>query len=194
MNPTHLPFLLIPLLLAAPALRAQDAASDYMDQIHEVTAKQLEEQLRQDSIDDAEAAGWDEHFRTSDIPGERGAGFSRWADPPKGLRIGSICMDGSRRDERGRGACSGYGGVRYWIYQVGEDSTVFFPTENHWAHPEPLTEMEINNLSSRTTAEPLGKTPGRGRIGYGEVFLGMIICATIAYIAKLWFDHGQSVH
>ena len=97
-------------------------------------------------------------------------------------------------DERGQGACSGYGGVRFWIYQVGEDSTVFYPTDNHWAHPDSLSELELNNLSSRTTDEPMGRSPGRRGMSFGEIALGMMVCLTIAYIAKLWFDRGEFFH
>ncbi|HYG03237.1 MAG TPA: hypothetical protein VD927_12385 [Chryseosolibacter sp.] len=30
-------------------------------------------------------------------------------------RIGAICMDGSRSDATGSGACSHHGGVDYWL-------------------------------------------------------------------------------
>ena len=191
------PTLIIPFLCYAltPGLQAQeqDMTSDYMDHIHEVSAEQLEAQWKQDSAE-MEQAGWDEQFRTSDQPGERGTGFSKSDKPPKGLRVACICMDGSRRDERGKGACSGYGGVRFWVYQVAEDSTVLYPTENHWAHPDSLSEEELNNLSSRTADEPMGKSPGRRGLNFGEIALGMMVCLTIAYIAKLWFDRGEFFH
>jgi len=193
MKPIYLTHFLFFALFPCANAQEQDITGDYMDHIHQVSAEQLEAQWKQDSAEQ-EQAGWDEHFHTSDLPGERGTGFSRSDDPPKGLRVGCICMDYSRRDERGKGACSGYGGVRFWIYQVAEDSVAYFPTENHWAHPDSLSQEELMNLSSRNTDEPLGAAPGRRGLPFGEIALGMMVCLTIAYIAKLWFDRGEFFH
>lgn len=47
-------------------------------------------------------------------------------------RLGCICMDGSRSQTKGRGACSGHGGVKYWIYKDdlnGHPSVSLMPTE-----------------------------------------------------------------
>lgn len=30
-------------------------------------------------------------------------------------RVGAICMDGSKTDATGSGACSNHGGVNYWV-------------------------------------------------------------------------------
>lgn len=34
-----------------------------------------------------------------------------------GIRIGAVCKDGSTTGVTGRGACSGHGGVNYWLYR-----------------------------------------------------------------------------
>jgi hypothetical protein len=181
--------LLILFLFPSFSIQAQepDITSDFLDHLHEKAAESIEAQLQSDTAD-IDGESWDEYFHTSDMEGERATGFSRSAETPRGLRIGCVCMDGSRMDERGKGACSGYGGVRFWIYQISEDSVTLYPTDNHWAHPEPLSEMELNNLSSRNTDEKLGKAPGKKSYGWEEVIIAFMICVTIAYVAKLWFQ------
>ena len=176
-------FLWLPLFL-----RAQTITDDWMQEMHQQAAKEIEAQLQeQDSLEQAEE-GWDDHYRTSDLEGERGTGYNRYAGEPDGVRVGCMCMDGTRSDERGRGACNGYGGVRYWIYLVGEDSTVLYPTSRHWEHPDPLSEQELANLSSRTTGQVYGKSRGKGGpISTNELLAIVAMSATVAYVAKLLF-------
>lgn len=191
-------FMLLPL-----ALPAQDLTGIAVDYLTTKAVEQVEKQLfSTDTTDTApeEDEGWDDYFRTSDLETESATGFRRDSEAPAGVRTGCICMDGSRRDERGRGACSGRGGVRFWIYQVGEDSTVHFPTDRHWDHPEPLSERELNNLSAYNTSpgdddEEKDEAPdsfwmGQGlNFGLWDVLAAMMICLTMAYTSKLWFGN-----
>ena len=36
---------------------------------------------------------------------------------PEQIRIGAVCKDGTSSTATGSGACSGHGGVNYWIYK-----------------------------------------------------------------------------
>jgi len=181
------------LLLAGPAA-AQDVTGVVMDIIQEKAAEQIEKQLFGDTTETADDPGWDDYWRTSEQEGAPGADYGDRPKPPEGLRIGCICMDGSRRDERGRGACSGRGGVRYWLYQV-DDSVVQYATDRHWEHPEPLSETERLNLSAYNTSpgddddEDRAAGAARQGLGFGlpEVLITMMVCLTMAYIARLWF-------
>ncbi len=137
---------------------------------------------------DVDGEGWDDHYRTSDETGERGTEYwSRGDAPPDGVRVGCICMDGSRSEERSTGACGGYGGVRYWLYQISPDSIAWFPTRRHWQHPEELSDTELANLASRNRKEKFGSGFGGSSWGIYQMLSVMIICITIAYIAKLYF-------
>ena len=139
----------------------------------------------------AEEEAWEEFFRTSDLEGEDAVGYSSGLLPPKGIRVGCICMDGTRKDDRGRGACGGFGGVRFWLYQINEDSVAMYPTSRHRIHPEPLSEMETNNLSSRNAfaAEPPAKRRSWYDYRLEDVLIAMMVCITIGYVAKMWFRH-----
>lgn len=188
---------LFKLLLVAPLvcltaipIFSQAVTDELLRQFHKEAARQMEEQLNDDTAD-IDGSGWDEYYRTSEQQGRPASGFDPNAPKPSGKRVGCICMDGVRQDKGGRGACSGHGGVRYWIYQVTEDSTALYPTDNHWEHPEPLDNQERMSLAAYNE-EGSDNPPGRGfRIGWGETLLGLMVCVTIAYIAKLWFtNHG----
>ncbi len=41
----------------------------------------------------------------------------RTAEEEKALRVGAICADGTQSTTTGRGACSGHGGVKQWLYK-----------------------------------------------------------------------------
>ncbi len=176
--------------LGTAVLWGQELTGEVLDQIHEKLAREMEEQFfAADSVVIAEEEAWEDFFRTSDLAGEDAVGYNAGLRPPKGVRIGCVCMDGTEQDERGRGACSGRGGVRFWLYQIDEDSIAYHPTNRHHAHPEPLSVMEINNLSSRNATAPEPPAGNRfwGNYRLEEVLIAMMVCLTIAYLAKLWF-------
>jgi hypothetical protein len=172
---------------------AQDLSGEVLDAIHERLSRSIEDNFFaiQDSVVIAEEEAWEEFFRTSDLEGEDAVGYSPGLAVPKGIRIGCICMDGTRKDDRGRGACGGFGGVRFWLYQINEDSVAMHPTNKHRTHPEPLTEMETNNLSSRNafSAEPPAKHRSWHDYRLEDVLIAMMVCVTIGYVAKMWFHH-----
>jgi len=196
------PFFFALLLIPATGA-AQDLTGVAVEFLTNKAAEQIEKQLFSTDTTEITAdedEGWDDYFRTSDLETESATGFRRDSETPAGLRTGCICMDGSRRDERGRGACSGRGGVRFWIYQVGEDSIVHFPTDRHWDHPEPLSERELNNLSAYNTSpgddEEEEKEASNSfwmnqslNFGLWDALAAMMICLTMAYTAKLWFSN-----
>lgn len=107
--------------------------------------------------------------------------------PGKGRRIGAICVDGSTSKATGRGACSGHGGVAYWLY---EDSTGRQPVR-----VEP-TARAGDSLTGRS-AGPLAdaaRTVGdeavvqehwaRPFFEFGSV---VAVCLMLGYIARLFF-------
>ncbi|MCB0580634.1 MAG: hypothetical protein KDD10_15145 [Phaeodactylibacter sp.] len=164
-------------------------ADDLMDAFHEEAANRIEEALREDE----EAADsvawvpdldeWEESFRTSE-----------WdavvSDRPEGRRIGCICMDGAPQEEKGRGACAGRGGVRFWLYQNG-DSIILDPTRRHYGHPAPFTEEEKGRLAAYNEGERVAYGAGR-RLGddFANIVMVMMVCITIGYVARLYFTHG----
>ncbi|QLY40649.1 hypothetical protein HF295_07240 [Hujiaoplasma nucleasis] len=48
---------------------------------------------------------------------------SSGTDGTTGVRIGAICEDGWRSSSTGSGTCSWHGGVDYWLYRGGTEST-----------------------------------------------------------------------
>ena len=164
-------------------------ADDLMKAFHEETANQIEYELNAyeeepDTVVDwiPDSDDWEAVFRTSD-----------WdavvTDYPEGQRIGCICMDGSPQDDRGRGACGGRGGVRFWLYQQG-DSIFMDPTMRHKSHPDPYTEEDKQNLAAYNehSGQLLGSSNKSSSIGdFKEIVMVMMVCLTIAYVARLYF-------
>lgn len=123
-------------------------------------------------IEANEAARMEEIFRTSEQEGEtptnrrqRDKKTKRVSVPRGAFRIGCQCMDGSHSDTRSTGACSGHGGVRYWVYRTLEGDTVHVLTARHEAHPQPLDAAEMSELSQKRAdrtqqiAKPISPVP-----------------------------------
>ena len=122
-------------------------------------------------IEANEQALVEELFRSSDQPGEiptsrrqREGRTKRVSVPKGGFRIGCMCMDATRSDTRSTGACSGHGGVRFWVYRTPEGDTVHVLTGRHERHPHALNATELSELSQKradriqhlpTVAKPL---------------------------------------
>jgi hypothetical protein len=101
-------------------------------------------------------SGLEYAIRTGDWPGERPVdgrrsrnGVRRVSVPRGAARVGCICMDDTPNATRSIGACSGHGGVRYWLYRTVEGDTVRVVTGRHERHPGPLTEAERSALVQR---------------------------------------------
>ena len=103
---------------------------------------------------------------------------------PTGNRIGCICMDDDRQNKRGTGACSGHGGVRFWLYQQESGWILEFPTKRHKKHPAPLSYEERTRLASFKIKD---KTSDK-QSSFLDLLMLVICCLTIAYIAKLWWE------
>lgn len=142
-----------------------------------------------------DTTGWDEDYRTSEEDGQRSTQFNFDIEhpPSDAVRIGCICMDGTTMDLKGTGACSGYGGVRYWIYQRADGTELTFPTDRHRAHPEPLTEEELASLASNTKRQKYGNAYERVSDGFDweELMAVMMICVTIAFITKTFWGRRK---
>lgn len=103
-------------------------------------------------IEANERRAYEEYFRTSEQPGEtptnarqRNQG-KRVSPPPGAARVGCICMDDTPSDATSIGACSGHGGVRYWLYLQPNGDTVRVTTGRHEQHPHPLDSIERSEL------------------------------------------------
>jgi len=101
-----------------------------------------------------ERAAMEDFFRTSEQDGEtpvnarQRRGHTKRVSVPKGAaRIGCMCMDDTRSPARSIGACSGHGGVRYWLYRTPEGDTVRVLTARHELHPHPLDSVERSALA-----------------------------------------------
>lgn len=99
----------------------------------------------------------EEYFRTSEQPGEtpvnrrqRERGTRRFSAPPGAARVGCLCMDDTPSKATSVGACSGHGGVRYWLYAQPNGDTLRVPTARHEQHPQPLDSLERTELVSPT--------------------------------------------
>lgn len=106
-------------------------------------------------IESNERSALEEIFRTSEHPGETPTGareraghFKKRVSVPRGaIRTGCICMDGSSSDAHSAGACSGRGGVRFWVYRTKEGDTVQILTARHERHPQALDSTELSEIN-----------------------------------------------
>jgi len=137
--PKLFPVFFAVLFAATGALRAQDPDID-----------QNEENVLEDI------------FRSSDVDGEiptafrdRGAGIKKRVSVPAGAkRVGCVCMDGSRSEAHSAGACSGSGGVRFWVYKTPEGDTTHVLTARHERHPHALDSIELSEVNQTRRAAP----------------------------------------
>lgn len=105
----------------------------------------------------------EELFRTSDVDPSK-ATSSRVRDgmvrrvsaPLGGVRVGCVCMDDTRSTSHSSGACSGRGGVRYWLYRKPEGDTVKVLTLRHERHPHPLDSIERSEINTPKVKIPEG--------------------------------------
>lgn len=137
---------------------------------------------------------WTEIWRSSDLPGERGTqrrGPDDWEARPQGKRKGCICMDGTEQRHRGRGACSGRGGVRYWIYETPEGRELTHPTARHYLHPDPLTSDEKLGLAAYNEEKD---PPSKKRTGMqvdSFVSLAIVLASLTMVIFFMRYTIGQ---
>lgn len=176
-------------------------------------------------IADDERARMEEIYRSSDHEGEiptgrrqREARTKRVSIPKGAFRIGCVCMDDTRSDTRSTGACSGHGGVRYWVYRTREGDTVHVLTDRHERHPQALDAAEMSELVQKradrtqnlpTAAKPLTPVPyaspsppvvvmpdSDGRFGWGDAAALSIAGITLYFIVRFvlrWAHHNQNL-
>lgn len=130
----------------------------------------------------------DEVYRTSQNPDTTQPRY-----PPKdGIRIGCICMDNTAQDDVGRGACSGRGGVRYWLYKLPDKTEpVYFATERHHNHPQDLTPTELQRLDAhnpyrkpKPDADSNALMPIIPMGGVLQLLTVIILCTTVITIVR----------
>lgn len=168
-------------------------ADKLMEALHEEAAGYIEQQLNayeQEEEEAVDTTGWSEEadawgnwFRTSEWEAEV-------TDRPEGRRIGCICMDGTPQDDRGRGACAGRGGVRFWLHQQG-DTLYMDPTLKHKTHPDAFSQEEKETRFAAYNESGGGfKGQRQSVLGeFKEIIMVMMVCLTVAYVARLYFMH-----
>lgn len=154
--------------------------------------EQVIEEVLIDQLSDEEL--WDTAYHTSDEEGEKSTQYHHRESPPDGaIRTGCECMDGEVLEQKGQGACSGHGGVRYWRYQLVDGDLYLMPTDRHRDHPEPLSKTEIQNLSAHNTGAPKSYFYRRGSsMSWMDMVSLLIICLTVAYVARLIWQDGNN--
>jgi len=137
----------------------------------------------------ADSIDWDAEFHLSD-PVDTAYNKQHQQPPQNAIRVGCFCMDNTRQDDVGRGACGGRGGVRFWLYHVpGIDSLYSVPTQRHQSHPQALTDMELMQLDAhnpfrQTDKDKNGNTPF---IPFGSIIqllAVVVVCATVLKIVQ----------
>ena len=102
--------------------------------------------------------GLDKVFRTSDIdnnipttaegrrnnPNRKSGNTS--GSLPRANRIGCLCMDYEQSSVTGKGACSGHGGVRFWLSLNETGDTVREATWRHQMNPDTLYDKKVTQL------------------------------------------------
>lgn len=152
-------------------------------------------------IAENETSVLEEIFRTSELDGETPTNARarraspanrRMSAPPGARRVGCICMDDTRSPARSAGACSGRGGVRYWLYRQLEGDTVRVLTGRHERHPHPLDSVERSALNPvRPPARPRAGSPA-GLTSLQPIILSPAMPQTSLPADKGWFDWSDA--
>ena len=123
---------------------------------------------------------WTAIWRSSDVDStgrHYRYGANDWETRPKGKRTGCICMDGSEDENRGRGACAGHGGVRYWKHELPDGKEMHHATSRHFRHPDPLSKDEKLVLAANN--EEVDDKPGHNPFGSKNVMDSFVNLAII---------------
>ncbi len=153
------------------SMAIEEPAVDSIDTLEPMTDEEWEDR-------------WDSVFRISEMDGQRSTKHQfREYNKPEGRRIGCICMDEIIQDEKGRGACTGRGGVRYWLYLQENDSIHKMATARHYGHPEPLNEEDIANLS-RHNLKKNEMNDYNLLYGFYQMIIVMTVCATLVLMVR----------
>lgn len=180
-------------------------------------------QAQDPDIEADERAVLEDIYRSSDEAGEtptsagerqRRSGGKRVSVPRGATRIGCICMDDSPSKAQSIGACSGHGGVRYWLYRNPEGDTLRVITGRHERHPQPLDSAErseivqqrplrAKNLPAIASVSPVAYMPPpiviqmpetSAPIGWGEIVMITIAGASFFFTTRLllnWADANR---
>lgn len=164
-------------------------------------------------------------YRSSDEAGEtpvsygrrqRRNGDKRVSVPRGAFRIGCICMDDSGSPAQSIGACSGHGGVRYWLYRTAEGDTLRIITGRHERHPQPLDAAEMSGVAKKRVersknlpaiADPLSPAlapqvvvmpvpESAGAFGWGEVVAFSVAGVALFFTVRMllrWTNANQTL-
>lgn len=136
----------------------------------------------------ADSIDWDAEFHLSD-PVDTAFNKQHQQPPPNAIRVGCFCMDNTRQDDVGRGACGGRGGVRFWLYHVqGIDSLYSVPTQRHQNHPQALTDIELMQLDEHNPFRQNEKhKDGTPFLPIGpiiQLLMVVVLCTTVLKIVQ----------
>jgi hypothetical protein len=142
---------------------------------------------------------WDETFKVSNLENEKSTGsrskkitsVSEKEQENTGYslvnskRTGCICMDNIQQSMTGRGACSGHGGVRYWLYElknktirkIAANNKEYFIENEYEGEPHGKAQKSENEISHFSF----------NRNGYIDLLIIMMICITMAFFVKTLF-------
>jgi len=166
-------------------------------------------------IEANEAEAIRDYFRTSELPGENPTrGGKRVSAPAGAMRVGCICMDETHSATRSTGACSGHGGVRFWLYKTVEGDTVRVLTGRHERHPHALDSVERSELiqpEERSVTKqksavpqvviiqnslppsispyvdyPMHQEPHPWSMGWPDVVALAIVCTTVVLLVRMF--------
>ena len=133
-------------------------------------------------LESDEKARLEEIFRSSDHEGEtptnrrqRDKKVKRMSVPKGAFRVGCRCMDDTYSDTRSLGACSGHGGVRFWVYRTKEGDTVHVLTARHETHPQPLDAAEMSEISQKRADRVQNLTKPLAPVPYGATQTPMVL-------------------
>lgn len=159
----------------------------------------------------------EEQFRSSDLDHEtpvarrdRDNRRKRVSVPEGAFRVGCICMDNSFSKHKSSGACSGHGGVRYWLYRTREGDTVRVLTARHEHHPQALNAEEMSELNQKraektanlikpNTLQPLVIHPAAEKDGYFDwsdaaaISAGGLSAYFIVRMVLQWIDKNPEL-
>jgi hypothetical protein len=172
--------------------------------------------LKVQNSDSLDADAWDEVLRTSDLEGENSSSSKNYnrtkvkSENKEQLeRVGCICMDEIMELRKAQGACSGHGGVRYWLYRnadgsvmrkaVDKSSKELVPRSNPGKKiPSNSTKRggdeAIKTADEKNVSQPANiseneiKTTQRtSYLGFYDMITMLFVCITVVYVTKILF-------
>lgn len=134
------------------------------------------QQTSQDSVLDEP----EEIYRTSDHDKEKPTQKDKRKEKDQkkktfeGERVGCECMNGEKMFHKGSGACTGKGGVRFWIYKRTNGETYLVATQRH-----------LNELNGASFGKNLPQNSTTYSLGIYETVSLVAVCTLLMYMIKI---------